>query len=652
MSQTHIRRFTRSLVNFSLINSKNELRYYSNIFGFRSWSMGKPSFCSRLSSSAIASSSLLLLPQSSILSRREYNVKSTVKESASNESNMSTINPNTMSSVDQQSQMKGKGKAKLDDLNLELGIGIWEGQAIFTKEPLSLRRHIQTTPTSKSQLNTSASGSGSIASPISISSASPTPSPKSIPRPRAVPHFTSPLPRTTPIPASQGSGSPSIKLEMKDKPIHPFFSSSRTAPPTNKPRYTAHYTSTEASSTQSSQSRNYSQNSQSDSGIQSQNSSRSPSSLNNRRELDVLAEELGKLNFVPKALKPKSISSINKQNTLVSSSSTRMINGRSKDVPQEDGMKGLPYFHYGQYSPAPQVVYTSSTEEANDLLSCLKGNVLGFDLEWPPAGVYKMTRPDGSTWEKKIGMTWDPIKKEYIFGQGRTALMQFCDDKLIVLIHLGESMDIPNKAIEILRSPSIYKMGVQVNGDGRKLLRDFPQHFPSTPPELSLHGLLELSALARGVDPINTGPGSGLISLATLCRTYLGKQLDKDKDVRRGDWFSVLDQKQKDYAANDVYSSLQIYKKLRVMAEENNVTVDLDRYLKKVGSFPTTTSGGAALNTYYGARQIQLGEKIVDVPEGVKPPAPAQLSALSEYLKSRTIEDIAEERGIKIGTVE
>nr|XP_018263566.1 uncharacterized protein I303_03435 [Kwoniella dejecticola CBS 10117]OBR85724.1 hypothetical protein I303_03435 [Kwoniella dejecticola CBS 10117] len=577
----------------------------------------------------------------------------------------STLAPLTASDSRRPSESEAKGV--LDDRSAGLGIGVWEGKAVFSREPLIFSSNRLNTPRSEnspsSKFGASATASGSIASPISISSASPTPSPQSLSRPRAVPHYTSPLPRTTAVPPSS-QATPSRSSGVIDKPIHPFFNRTRTAPPTNQPRYVAHYSSTEASSTQSSQTQRSSQEplarSSSGSGSQSASSSRPPSSLRSRRdkEVELLAEEIGKLAFpsrtakaVPSASKTQGMDFVQKSKEASINGKGQSQKGKSRSKAKSDDAQPLPFFHYSQYVPPPQVVYTTSTDEANDLLGCLKGSVLGFDLEWPPAGRYKMTRPDGSTWEKKVGMTWDPVTRDYVYGQGRTALMQFCDEKLVVLIHLGETMDIPSKAIEILRSASIYKLGVQVNGDGRKLLRDFPQHFPSTPPEQGLNGLLELSALARGVDPINTGPGNTLIGLATLSRTYLGKELDKDKEVRKGDWFKALDQKQRDYAANDVYASLQIYKKLRQMAEEKEFKVDLDKYLSKVGSF-TTSNGSGGIKTYYGASQIQLGEKMIDIPEGTKPPPPAHLGALGAFIQNVSIEDIAMERGIKISTVE
>jgi len=75
-------------------------------------------------------------------------------------------------------------------------------------------------------------------------------------------------------------------------------------------------------------------------------------------------------------------------------------------------------------------------------------------------------------------------------------------------------------------------------GDGLKLIRDYPGVFPE-----GISSLLELSSMARAADPIGTGPGKTMIGLARLVRWCTGKELQKG-DVRTGDWSKKLDQQQ------------------------------------------------------------------------------------------------------------
>nr|XP_031861093.1 uncharacterized protein CI109_003453 [Kwoniella shandongensis]KAA5528165.1 hypothetical protein CI109_003453 [Kwoniella shandongensis] len=557
-----------------------------------------------------------------------------------------------------------KGRSTLNDL--DLGIGTWEGKAVFTSEPSTVR-----TPKSKSaSISTSTItprstiASGSASSPISIGSSSP--SPTALPRPRAIPHFTSPLPRTAYTPprpqTTQGpaqkttlpgtaSASASGSGTTSQKAIHPFFTRARSVPTPSQPRLVAHYSSTESSQTSE------------------ETASTSTTWENNSRsghtrdvDIDHLAEAVEQLAMS----RPRQPLVVPPTLPVIKSQSSN-IKGKGKATRPMDS---LPLFHYSQYDPPPSIVYTTCPSEADDLVSCLKGNVLGFDLEWPPAGKYRVPIPGGGTMEKRIGMKWNETLKKYEWGQGRTALVQLCDEKMVILIHLGENTDLPQKVIEIIRDPSIYKLGVQVKGDGQKLLRDFPEHFDPLPSSSDTtergdseaisevdnrrtrhrgpSGLLELSHMARAIDPITVGPGSTLIKLATLCRTYLEKELDKSDDVRRGNWFGVLDRSQRDYAANDVYSSLQIFLKLRSLAEQRGIPLNLDSYCSSVG-VPLTLAKPKSANTTNSTGPVLEG---LTIPEGIKPPSPAQLSALTSFLEGTGIVEIASTRGIKLSTAE
>ncbi|KAK8869540.1 hypothetical protein IAR55_000106 [Kwoniella newhampshirensis] len=570
-----------------------------------------------------------------------------------------------------------RSKVETELEGLDLGIGIWEGKTVFTSEPATIRtpRTERTCTTCASHKSQTASGTAS--SPISVAStsSSPSASPLPLPQPRATPHYTSPLPRTAftpprtvPTPSgssvtrhnassSQGaSGSSHAGGSGSQKPIHPFFVRARSAPVPHRPRLVAHYSSSESGQTSSESDGTVTTTE--DSHSQSQDLGQDPGVRREKSsEIDQLAEAVERLEMSRRPLTVPPILPI-KPSPIVSQAQGK---GKGKEKAKE--RQQLPLFHYSTYTPKPSVAYTTSASEADDLVSCLRGNVLGLDLEWPPAGTYKVPIPGGGgTMDKKIGMKWNEKLKKYEWGQGRTALVQLCDDKLVVLIHLGENMDLPKKVIEIIRDPSIYKLGVQVKGDGLKLLRDFPGHFGPSSSSNTPHGsepqenrgpssLLELSYLARAVDPIGTGPGNTLIKLSTLCSAYLGKELDKSDDVRRGNWFSVLGQRERDYAANDVYSSIQIFHKLRSLGEERGVSLNLDTFCSNVGAQSTTSLQSRSLTVTNGLASGGVMNKFI-VPADIKPPSPAQLSALTSFIEGKGIVEIASTRSIKLSTAE
>ena len=99
----------------------------------------------------------------------------------------------------------------------------------------------------------------------------------------------------------------------------------------------------------------------------------------------------------------------------------------------------ISYFQYTSLTPAPKLAYTTDPDEADLLISCLKGNILGFDLEWPPAGLQSFKDPISGKVERRwVGRSWDSKKGKYVFTTGKTALVQVCDGELIVLVHLKD----------------------------------------------------------------------------------------------------------------------------------------------------------------------------------------------------------------------
>lgn len=297
----------------------------------------------------------------------------------------------------------------------------------------------------------SQSSSFSPSTPISVSSSSPSPP---VNRPRAVPRFNSSIARTafTPSRASPDRKTPSTE---NSKPIHPFFLKDKRTniPAPAKPRRVANYTSTEAESLSSQQS--------SASQSTSEHVSSNPrNQLDEEEDIIKLRQSVEKMRVAPppktQSLGP-STSTLFVRRPLVKAQSVpegQLTSGRqpvdgSKSlvdeaaavplVPENCVLEGspaylfnlpddpdpsLPLFDYKTYPRPPAVVYTRSMSEAEDLVVCLKGPILGFDLEWPTS----------------YNRVWDPSTRRYDFQQYPTALVQLCDERMIVLIHLQDKM--------------------------------------------------------------------------------------------------------------------------------------------------------------------------------------------------------------------
>lgn len=228
------------------------------------------------------------------------------------------------------------------------------------------------------------------------------------------------------------------------------------------------------------------------------------------------------------------------------------------------------------------VVYTTSSSEADDLIACLRGDVLGLDLEWPPPGVgpvYTKTRRDGTTSQVRKG-AYDPVLRRMTWPQGRTAVIQISDGKTAVVFHmLGNSTPGP-RLVALLADSTRLKVGVAVSADARKLMRDFKE-CAAHPPA----GLLELSSLAKAIEPARWKDKKRLVALQLLSRAYLHKDLDKG-DVRLSAWDKSLNGDQIDCkslqewlliadAVNDVVVSFLLHDALLRRAGEVGVDVNV-----------------------------------------------------------------------------
>ncbi|WVQ77660.1 hypothetical protein IAR50_007348 [Cryptococcus sp. DSM 104548] len=526
----------------------------------------------------------------------------------------------------------------------DLGIGVWEGPIVFT----SVRsRGGPQTPISIS------SQSSASDSPISVSSSSPSPIHRY--RPRAVPRFNSPASRSAFTPPPQHS-SPANSPARR---IHPFFLRKRGAAPTpTEPRYVPNYTSTEAESesTSASQSSVYS----------------TASSHRSTDSIKELTHDLGKIKVdgPPKTEAPARRMSTRLakkplekaqsmpdgargMSTMIPKSPTPLPPAEiaivSEPQPQApvptfslpaDPDPSLPFFTY-KNSPSPFTVkYTRSPDEADILVDTLQGDIIGFDMEWP-------------IWGKK---TWNSAERRYKYQQGKTALVQLCDEQTVILIHLQNNMDLPSKVAALIRDPKKYKLGVQCRGDGQKLARDFPHHFP---PGRGPTSLFELSWMAKAVDYRRIGErgGTGLIALATLTRSYLGEELEKDQNVRAGNWAGELNERQRDYAANDVVVAIKIYNKLKNLAQERGITLHHDLYCSNLNHVPAQPLGptrslpaNAFTSQANSANPTVSGVQGVQPPQqgaGGKVPEPEKMAALNEWLSGSSCEVIAKATNIK-----
>ncbi|KAI6112390.1 hypothetical protein EDD17DRAFT_1875382 [Pisolithus thermaeus] len=222
-----------------------------------------------------------------------------------------------------------------------------------------------------------------------------------------------------------------------------------------------------------------------------------------------------------------------------------------------------PTYSYLDYrNPPAAVVYTQCEDEANDLVQFLE-SPLGFDMEWR--------------------VMWQAGAAER-----RTALVQLCDIRTILLIQVSSMARFPRKVLEVIESPNIVKTGANIKNDGEKLYRDFG---------IRARGLLELGSLAAKADEkFTTLYNREVVSLAKMVSRYLGKTLVKSS-VRTSNWEAKLTSKMIDYAANDCHCAVMVYDKLteKVAQEGKQLEVlayscDIDPRTVKLSAGPHATA--------------------------------------------------------------
>uniref|UniRef100_A0A8C8S7K6 DNA 3'-5' helicase n=1 Tax=Pelusios castaneus TaxID=367368 RepID=A0A8C8S7K6_9SAUR len=170
------------------------------------------------------------------------------------------------------------------------------------------------------------------------------------------------------------------------------------------------------------------------------------------------------------------------------------------------------------------VVYSYEASDCSFLSEDIRrslssGDVMGFDIEWPPS---------------------------YTKGKvGKVALIQICvSEKKCYLFHVSSMSGFPKGLKRLLEDEEIKKVGVGIERDQWKLMSDF---------EIKLKSFVELTDVANEKLKCKE-----TWSLNGLVKHLFSKQLLKDKSVRCGNWEEFpLSEEQKLYAATDAYVGIK-----------------------------------------------------------------------------------------------
>lgn len=130
----------------------------------------------------------------------------------------------------------------------------------------------------------------------------------------------------------------------------------------------------------------------------------------------------------------------------------------------------------------------------------------------------------------------------------KIALIQLCSPEgLCALIRLCKFPNIPLELRKFLEDPEIIKVGVTPANDAKYLQQDYA---------INMNGTFDLRFLALQAQQKAEGLGK-------MSKSILDIELDKDWRIRCSDWeIEVMSAKQIDYAANDAFVAVEIFRKL------------------------------------------------------------------------------------------
>ncbi|KAG9046222.1 hypothetical protein FS837_004854 [Tulasnella sp. UAMH 9824] len=133
-------------------------------------------------------------------------------------------------------------------------------------------------------------------------------------------------------------------------------------------------------------------------------------------------------------------------------------------------------------------------------------------------------------------------------------------------------------SMDLIESPNVIKTGFWIANDCGKLMADFT---------IAPKACVELADIAKTVDRArleNLGllryPNSFKFALAV--RLYLKKELAKDETI--SDWSEDLSEEHLEYAANDAYAGLVVFKVLKAFGDERRIDVDLPSLAEQAAS--------------------------------------------------------------------
>eukprot|EP00927_Polykrikos_kofoidii_P048662 TRINITY_DN42901_c0_g1_i1.p1 TRINITY_DN42901_c0_g1~~TRINITY_DN42901_c0_g1_i1.p1 ORF type:complete len:436 (-),score=69.82 TRINITY_DN42901_c0_g1_i1:178-1485(-) len=266
-------------------------------------------------------------------------------------------------------------------------------------------------------------------------------------------------------------------------------------------------------------------------------------------------------------------------------------------------------------APSDQAAPTESGQQA----------AVGLDIEWR------------ATFERGV-------------PQRPAATLQLSAQDVVVVFHLSNLGTVPPVLQDLLGRSDVLKVGVGVEGDVRKIERDFgglasradellsngglsaADEFCKKQGLFRVRGVVDLNDLARYAVDL----GRPRSSLSAMCEELLGAHVPKTESIRMGNWETYpLTDAQLQYAVLDAWASLRCF---QTMLERSPAALSNLR----VGIVPTASANPPSTARSHEHIPVSATPKLL----------PATKHQVFELFNNgHEISAIAEVRGIKPGTV-
>ncbi|KAJ6043432.1 hypothetical protein N7460_004787 [Penicillium canescens] len=214
----------------------------------------------------------------------------------------------------------------------------------------------------------------------------------------------------------------------------------------------------------------------------------------------------------------------------------------ASDIDLNVSVSAAPKFwsHSSQQSPGGEkliVHYCRTLHNTEEIAQhFLDSKVLGFDMEW-----------------KSSASAWDSI-------QNNVSVIQIANEERIAIFQIASFK--PSRSLKdlvsptlkrIIESPDITKVGVSIKADCTRLRKYLAIDAKAT---FELSHLFKLVKYGQENPKLVNKRG---VNLSEQMEEHFGLPLEKNEDVRCGDWARALSYRQVQYAATDPYACIRLF---------------------------------------------------------------------------------------------